>query len=162
MKVKNVVLYVAGEGKRYFGVQRDSRLVWESPIKLSSPTKMFGEPRSPLGNRMIWMAFHQSVEVCLVHFLLKICLIGLFKVQNSLKDGNTRVLFGYAFIKFDSWFDCSLRFKILLYENHVSIIVWQSLLYDSHLARWWFPSEFPSLKSAFMGQAAVATLSIYP
>lgn len=62
-----------------------------------------GEPQSPLGNRM---AFPQSVEVFLVHFLLKMCLIGLFKVQNSLKDGNTRVLFG---------FDCSLRFNISFY-----------------------------------------------
>ena len=41
----------------------------------------------PLGNRM---AFPQSVEVFLVHCLLKICLIGLFKVQSSLEDGNTR------------------------------------------------------------------------
>ena len=67
-----------------------------------------GEPQSPLGNRM---AFPQSVEVFLVLFLLNICLIGLFKVQNSLEDGNTRVLFG---------FDCSLRFN---YEKYVSIIV---------------------------------------
>ena len=90
MKVKKRgTLYVAGEGKRYFGVQRDSRLVWGSLIKLSSPTKMpNGIP--PISGGVSCPFF--------VEELIK----GLFKGQNSLKDGNTRVLFGYAFIKFDS------------------------------------------------------------